>query len=203
MLFQYGLLSYILYSLLERDKMKAWFLLHCKAKQEKRAQEHVQNQGYQTYLPCMQARSKKRTSTQGNQTQQAPTTIHVEPMFPNYLFIYLDTQTANFNALRSTRGVNGFVRFGGLPAVVPDTLIASLEQLSHELCAPTSQQDVLSSFAKGQAVEVIDGPFAGQKAIFDAMGLTQATGEERCFILLNILGQEQRIEMNETSLLAV
>jgi transcriptional antiterminator RfaH len=29
----------------------------------------------------------------------------LKPLFPNYLFIQLDKQVANFNAIRSTRGI--------------------------------------------------------------------------------------------------
>jgi hypothetical protein len=49
--------------------------------------------------------------------------IALKPLFPNYLFIHLDKQVANFNAIRSTRGVGSFVRFGLNQAIINSDII--------------------------------------------------------------------------------
>ena len=42
-----------------------------------------------------------------------------EPLFPNYLFIEFDPEVIHTTTISATRGVNNFVRFGALPAIVP------------------------------------------------------------------------------------
>lgn len=96
--------------------MDAWYVLHCKGKQEQRAQHNIENQGYTTCLP----RIKRQKIVQGKRVDC------IEPLFPNYIFIQLDSNTASFNALRSTLRVNNFVRFGGMPGTVPSEVMITL-----------------------------------------------------------------------------
>ncbi|CUS47131.1 MAG: transcriptional antiterminator RfaH [Idiomarinaceae bacterium HL-53] len=163
--------------------MSAWYLLHCKARQEARAKENVENQGYATCLPRIHIKKTVR----GRRT-----VVH-EPLFPNYLFIELNPETANFNALRSTRGVNGFVRFGGVPRPVPNQVIDEFKQfeIDHE-------HEIESQFKVGSRVEVNEGPFAGLQAVYQ-----MPKGEERCLVLLDMLGKQQRIEIEERALKAL
>ena len=77
----------------DKKAVDAWYVLHCKGKQEQRAQHNIENQGYTTCLP----RIKRQKIVQGKRVEC------IEPLFPNYIFIQLDSSTANFNALRSTR----------------------------------------------------------------------------------------------------
>ena len=162
--------------------MEAWYLLHCKGKQEERAQLNIENRGYTTCLPQI----KRQKIVQGKRVEC------IEPLFPNYIFIQLDSSTANFNALRSTRGVNSFVRFGGMPATVPSevmTTILALEQNSE------NQHAAQPTFSAGEKVKITEGPFAGLQAIYN-----MPKGEERCLIFLDMLGKQQRIEIEETAL---
>ncbi len=162
--------------------MNAWYLLHCKARQENRAQLNIENQGYTTCLPQI----KRQKIVQGKRVER------IEPLFPNYIFIHLDSNTANFNALRSTRGVNGFVRFGGTPATVPNEVMATILALEH---SSENQHTAQPTFSAGEKVHITEGPFAGLQAIYNL-----PKGEERCLIFLDMLGKQQHIEIKETAL---
>lgn len=159
--------------------MSSWYVLQCKVRQEQRAQLNVENQAYVTCLPTMMVTKRvagKRQSVR-------------EPVFPGYLFVQIDLETANFNALRSTRGVYGFVRFGGVPAQIPSQVIEQLQALEEQ----AEQQPVSTGlFSAGTVVEVTDGPFVGLKAVYQL-----PKGEDRCLVLLDMLGKQQRIEIEE------
>jgi transcriptional antiterminator RfaH len=71
-----------------------WFVLTSKPREEQRAYDNLTMQGYGVFLPKMAQITKKRDKK-----------IALKPLFPNYLFIQLDKQVANFNAIRSTRGI--------------------------------------------------------------------------------------------------
>lgn len=159
-----------------------WYILHCKAGQEERAKDNVENQNYRTCLPQIKRQKILRGKKVGC----------VEPLFPGYLFVHLDTDTANFNALRSTRGVNGFVRFGGMPATVPAVVMDSIMALEQ---AFSGQPDAEPMFKSGDPVRITEGPFAGLEAIY-----SMAKGEERCLVFLDMLGKQQRITLAETAL---
>ena len=48
-------------------------------------------------------------------------------LFPGYLFIQLDEKLENWSPIRSTKGVQNFVKFGLNFAKIPDSVIAFIE----------------------------------------------------------------------------
>lgn len=159
--------------------MKRWHLVHCKPRQEDKAQINLERQAYQTYLPKL-----CHTSQPGGKRLQI-----IEPLFPRYLFIQLDNVNDNWAPIRSTVGVTSLVRFGETPAVVPDEIIAYLRGREndyglHFLVTPPIEP--------GSKVRIVKGPMQGYEAIFLAK-----SGRDRVAILLNILGEQTRVETRE------
>ena len=160
------------------DSEKRWYLVYSKPRREELARVNLERQGYATYLPMMRTPRRKL----GRRI------IRVEPMFPRYLFIRLDTETDNWAPIRSTLGVANLVRFGMLPSPVPDDLVTALRTRDNA----SGVQDVpLHSFTEGQRVRIEEGPFMGYEGIFLA-----PTGEERVLILLDIVGKAARAQVN-------
>lgn len=159
--------------------MAHWYLLHCKARQEARAKLHIENQGYNTCLPTVKVKKTIRGKRQ----------VVEEALFPSYIFIEIDMEHANFNAIRSTRGVNGFVRFGGVPSKIPSEVVEQFRQLE------SLDKEPEALLVSGTKVEITEGPFAGLEAIYSI-----AKGEERCLVLLEMMGKQQQLEIEETKL---
>ena len=150
----------------------AWYVVHTKPKQEGRALENLQNQGFTCFLPTMQVQKLR------NQRVQVVT----EPMFSRYLFIQLDDQTQNWGPIRSTLGVSKLVSFGPQPAKVPPEFVAFLKE------APPETLERM--FAPGDTVQVAAGPLQGLEGKYLAHD-----GETRAFVLIELLGQPQKIAM--------
>ena len=93
--------------------MEAWYLIYSKPQQERIARENLERQGYPSYLPLIRNRRRR----------QGRYISIIDPMFPRYLFVYLDDETDNWGPIRSTIGVTNLVRFGIWAARVPDSLI--------------------------------------------------------------------------------
>jgi transcriptional antiterminator RfaH len=89
----------------------------------------------------------------------------------------------------------GLVSFDGIPAEVPDTLIAALKQHVHEVSSAGSE--LLYKLKAGDLVEIKDGPFAGYEAIFD----TRLSGRDRVRVLLQLLNDRVvPLELDATAL---
>ncbi|WP_419210098.1 transcription/translation regulatory transformer protein RfaH [Providencia manganoxydans] len=148
--------------------MEKWYLLYCKRGQIDRAMEHLNRQD----VICMTPMADIEKVIRGKRT------IVKEPLFPNYLFVKFDHNAIHTTTIQSTRGVSHFVRFGQLPAIVPDELIELLQQteLSH-LIAPETP-------IHGDSVLITEGIFAGIQAIYD-----EPNGETQSILLLNILNK--------------
>ena len=157
---------------------KSWYLLYCKAKEENRAFDNLKNQGVESFFPTMQVEKiirKKR--------------VLVDiALFPNYLFVSIDEQHANFNSIRSTRGVIDFVKFGNVYTKVPTGLVAQL-QLKQAMRDNSGVDEPL--FNKGEKVVIQQGAFKGIEAIYDC-----TDGLERSMLLINLLNKATKLSVN-------
>ena len=158
----------------------AWYVVHTKPRQEGRALENLQNQGFTCYLPTMQVQKLR------NQRVQVVT----EPMVSRYLFIQLDDQSQNWGPIRSTLGVSKLVSLGPQPAKVPPEFVALLKE------APPETLERM--FTPGDTVQVAAGPLQGLEGKYLAHD-----GETRAFVLIELLGQPQRLRMEMESLRVV
>lgn len=148
---------------------ESWYLVHTKPRQEDIALANLERQGYACYLPQLRIERVRRRTAE----------VVIEPMFPRYLFIRLDSsdQGKSWSPIRSTLGVSQLVHFGGRAAKVDDNLVDLLRQ--RERALPTE-----AMFHSGDLVVIADGPFAGVEAIYQT-----ADAERRAFILLEILAK--------------
>jgi transcriptional antiterminator RfaH len=153
-----------------------WFVVHTKPRQEQRALENLQRQGFAAWLPMLSVEKFRRGRLEKV----------VEPMFSRYLFIQLDKVTSNWSPIRSTMGVSKLVTFGNLPAAVPPEIVDALRN------APTP--DVPRFFSSGDAVRFVDGPLHGLEGLFQA-----PDGEARAMIFINLLSRPQvvSVELNQ------
>lgn len=158
--------------------MKSWYLIQTKTRQERLARENLERQGYETYLPFAEMRRRRRGRT----------VRVVDPMFPRYLFIHLSDETDDWRPIRSTLGVTTLVRFGQVPARVPDSLIASLHGRENE-----QGIQVLSApdFQSGQKVRIAEGPMEGYEGIFQS-----CTARERVTVLLKIAEKTVSVQLS-------
>lgn len=146
--------------------MEKWYLLYCKRGQLERAVENLARQN----VTCMTPMTEMEKIVRGKRT------VVTEALFPNYLFVKFDHEQIHTTTIQSTRGVSHFIRFGTLPAEVPEEIIELIQQTP--VCH-TQSPDLPS---RGDSVVITDGIFAGVKAIFN-----EPNGESRSILLLNIL----------------
>lgn len=155
-----------------------WYLIYTKPRQENLAQENLQRQGYETYLPRVyqvRRRSGRYVKT-------------IEAFFPRYLFIKLDTESDNWAPIRSTLGVSKMVRFDGIPAVVPDALIDALRKNEDDDGIQSLKQNNL---VRGDKVTIIDGPLAGYQGIYQ-----QQNSAERIAVLVDLVGKNTLVNIS-------
>ena len=160
-----------------------WYLIQTKPRQDARAEQNLVRQQYTCFVPLV----PPAPSASGLRRR----VVAQEYLFPGYLFIRLSS-VENWYPIRSTRGVNRVVAFGGQPCRVSDALIEHIRQrVEQPLGATTS-----GTFAQGDTVMIRAGGTELQ-AIF-----LSEDGDERAVILLNLLQREQRISLPRSSLQA-
>jgi transcriptional antiterminator RfaH len=163
--------------------MRHWYLVHTKPRKERVAEQNLQRQGYDFYLPLIQQPRRRR----GQWIEV------IEPLFPRYLFVRLRVGYDDIRPIHYTTGVHNLVCFTEEPAIVPDQIIESLRRTadpSTGLHHPKSPM-----FKPGDTVVVDKSPLAGLQAIFLA-----ETAQDRVIVLLKILGRENRITVERDML---
>jgi transcriptional antiterminator RfaH len=154
-----------------------WFVLTSKPREEQRAYDNLTAQGYEVFLPKIVKVIKKKGIK----------VVSLQPLFPNYLFISLDKQVANFNSIRSTRGVGSFVRFGLNPATINNAIINGIKQSNTDEDQHKTLDELLI-YHQGDVIKFTKGPFKGLQAIYQTKD-----GLERSILMVKMLGQESQV----------
>src|SRR5690348_6775960 len=148
------------------SKRPHWYVIQCKTREDCRALEHLERQGYACYRPTLSVeklRHGRRSTSQ-------------ESLFPGYLFVQLDQVEDNWAPIRSTRGVIQIVRFSEDPAPMPHEVIESIRE---RLAKGPPRTPYLQP---GEQVVIAEGAFSDVEAIFVA-----DDGSERVMLLMNLL----------------
>lgn len=162
--------------------MHRWYPIRTKPRQEQKALTHLLRQGFQCHLPL----ARERRLVRGRYA-------HITcALFPNYLFAHLKMGEDNVAPIRSTQGVIGLTRFGPQIPPVPKGFVEALLACDPDANGiPVGAQE----WQPGQKLRITDGPFIGLEAVFAA-----SDGTARVIVLLNMLGQDQRLAIPEHQL---
>jgi transcriptional antiterminator RfaH len=165
----------------EPQSATPWYLVYTKPRQEQVAVINLQQQAYEAYLPLYKV--VKKTSGEKAESGESH-----EPMFPRYLFARASQARQSVAGIRSTRGVTTIVRFGYELAVVKPELVAAVRH------AESLRNNVFDSaappFKQGNKVLISNGPLAGLG------GVVQIVSRKRVTLLLEFLGQHQRVQVD-------
>jgi len=162
-----------------------WYVVQTQPHAENRALQHLERQGYRTYLPRY---LKRRRHARRVETVAAP-------LFPRYLFVAVDLASQRWRSIQSTVGVARLVCNGEGPAMVAGDVVAGLKR--RENADGFVRLDQRPNLLRGAPVRVLDGVFAACIGLFD--GLTDG---QRVAILLELLGRKVRVVLDDLSVAA-
>jgi len=157
--------------------MKNWYLIKTKPRQEKKAKQNLENQGYVAFSPMAKINER------------------LVILFPGYLFVRLNEKTQNFSPINSTKGVSYFVKFGLNFAKVPSSVIEFIKTNQHISADKLKNLDKLKP---GDKVQISDGVFKNWVAIFKCY-----KPDERVILLMNLLGNEQTLSLKKELVIAI
>lgn len=153
-----------------------WYVIVTKPSNEFIAQENLRNQNYSVFLPTCQVQKKRGLNLK----------LQVEPLFRSYLFIELDLIKSNWYPIKSTKGVKGFLTFGGSPVEVSEKIVKEIQDRTK------IPQLIKELFEPGDKIKINHGPFKAFDGIFEK--LTQnSSGEQRALLLVELLGRQQSL----------
>ncbi len=120
----------------------------------------------------------------------------LEYLFPRYLFIpVVDV----WHCLLGTFGISGLIMDGEHPAYVSHAEVENIKARCEfdSLKAVWVYKTNKDRFARNQAVRIKGGKFALSEAVYLGM-----TARDRVAVLINMLGQSVRVDLDESNLVA-
>jgi len=150
-------------------KTDIWYLVKTKPRMEEITEINLINQDIEYFLPRF---------TGGKRVNKV--------IFPGYIFIK-PKMGNTYQSIRSTRGVNDFVRFEMHFANARDETINELKKAVSEM---NNRMDNMNLYQKGEEVLIKSGPFKNFNAIFDKYDANQSA-----IVLINFLRHQQPVKV--------
>lgn len=161
-----------------------WYVVHSKPREEQKALENLQKQGFECFLPMLTLEKLVRGRLKSVS----------EPLFSRYLFVQTQSQNQNFSVIKSTLGVYRLVSFGPLPSQINDTLIETIRSLESLL---GSEINVFQPLIRsGDEVIMVEGPLKGLRGIFH-----ESSGTKRAFVLIELLHKQHVIHVDKSDII--
>lgn len=146
--------------------------------QEAIAAVNLSRQGYVNYCPKFA-------------TKQANKPTIIRPLFPRYIFIFIDQF---WSSILGTRGISRILLGDNGPATLPESVITDLKaREEHGLVTLTAPP----KFRPGDPVKTDTGPLQGHLLVYEGM-----SSHDRVRVLADLLGRKVIIELDEQSLTA-
>ena len=161
-----------------------WLLAQIKPNSYRIAERNLQRQAFRTFLPMQEETRRVR-----GQFLTKP-----RPLFPGYLFVAIDSVKGGWRAVNSTFGISRLVSFGDKPVSVPAGLVSDLILR----CDPQGKLLPAPNLQPGDQVTVINGPFADFTASIERLA-----PDQRVWLLLDLMGRESRVAVDQEQLRAV
>ncbi|MCH8078124.1 MAG: transcriptional activator RfaH, partial [SAR324 cluster bacterium] len=102
--------------------MNAWYVVYTQPQSERRALHHLGKQGYETYFPSYR---KIRRHARREEEVEAP-------LFPRYLFVWLELNAHKWQAINHTRGVSRLIGLNREPTPLPEGTIEEIKARQDE-----------------------------------------------------------------------
>jgi len=115
------------------------------------------------------------------------------PLFPNYLFLRLNTSRDLWRAVNGTRGVTRLIMQGETPLPLPNGIVESLLARTDA----DGTLDWMPAFKIGQTVRIADGPFA---ELLGTLEHLDSAGRVR--VLIDLLGRSVSVALRCEALIA-
>jgi transcription antitermination factor NusG len=162
------------------SREKRWYAVRTSFRHEKRAQQDLERQGLDAWLPLL--RETRRYNRKYREVEI--------PLLGSYLFVHINAQ--GYYPVVQSHYINGFVRFGDHILPIPDVEIALIRRIVGDTKVLESTQREMEA---GDVVEIIGGKLTGVRGVLEGR-----RNRKRVSVSLTNLGYVLVIEVDPSLL---
>ena len=163
-----------------------WYIIHTYAGHEnkvsKSLKQRVESMGFEdrVFDILVPTRNTIKVSQGKKETVK-------EKIFPGYVLVSMILDDESWLLVRTTQGVTAFIGAGSKPTPISDKEVAAIQEFMK-----TEEPIYKTSYATGEAVKIVDGPFSDFLGTIDAIDETRG----KLKVLVSIFGRETPVELD-------
>jgi len=170
----------------KKDKRANWYVLHAYSGQEHKAatmlKQRVESMELTDKVLELFIPTQKKIKIQKGEKKKVK-----ERIFPGYLLVKMVLTDDAWLTVRTTQGITGFVGAGNKPTPLPQDEVKTIIKFA-QMEAPKYK----AKFSTGEAVKIIEGPFANFLGSVDSIDKEKG----KVTVLVSVFGRETPVELD-------
>ncbi|PIR80440.1 MAG: transcription termination/antitermination protein NusG [Candidatus Levybacteria bacterium CG10_big_fil_rev_8_21_14_0_10_35_13] len=167
------------------DKAK-WYIVHTYSGHEnkvaKSLNQRVESMGFENRIFDIIVPTRDTVKVSQGKKENVK-----EKIFPGYVLVKMILDDESWLLVRTTQGVTAFIGTGNKPTPISDKEVEAIQKFMH-----AEEPLYTTSFTIGEAVKIVDGPFADFLGTVD--NIDDAKGKLK--VLVSIFGRETPVELD-------
>jgi transcriptional antiterminator NusG len=170
----------------DRSAEAKWYIVHTYAGHENKVatnlKQRVQTMGFEDRIYDIIVPTRNTIKVSQGKKENVK-----EKIFPGYVLIKMILDDESWILVRTTQGVTAFIGAGNKPQAISEKEVEAIQKFMN-----MEEPLYKASFTVGEAVKIVDGPFADFLGTID--NIDEARGKLR--VLVSIFGRETPVELD-------
>ncbi len=163
-----------------------WYIVHTYSGHEdkvaKNLKQRVESMGFTNKIFDIIVPTRNTIKVSGGKKETVK-----EKVFPGYVLVRMILNDESWLLVRTTSGVTAFIGASNKPTPISDKEVEAIKKFAN-----TEEPLYKASFSTGEAVKIVDGPFADFLGTIDS--IDEAKGKLK--VLVSIFGRETPVELD-------
>ena len=170
--------------------MSRWYIIHAYSGFEGKVRDQIMSDatrmGLDRFVESVEVPTETVTEVRRGKKIQSE-----RKFFPGYVLAKLDMNDDVYHLVKNTPKVTGFLGPNGKPQPIPDAQAAKMLDTKEEAAANAPKQKISVDSEIGDAVKVLDGPFASFNGIVEELDFDRG----RVKVSVSIFGRATPVEL--------
>ena len=170
--------------------MSRWYIIHAYSGFENKVRESIMSEakrlGLEAAVEAIEVPTETITEIKRGKKVQSE-----RKFMPGYVLARLEMNDQVYHLVKNTPKVTGFLGPNGKPQPIPDAQAAKMLDTKEQAAANAPKQKISVNYEIGDAVKVLDGPFASFNGIVEELDFDRS----RVKVSVSIFGRATPVEL--------
>jgi transcriptional antiterminator NusG len=170
--------------------MSRWYIIHAYSGFENKVRDAIMTEanrlGLQRFVEAIEVPTETYTEVKRGKRVESE-----RKFMPGYVLAKLEMNDQVYHLVKNTPKVTGFLGPGGKPQPIPDAQATRMLDTKDEAAAAAPKQKISVDYEIGDAVKVLDGPFASFNGVVEELDFDRG----RVKVSVSIFGRATPVEL--------